>query len=514
MFDCGPYRHLLDQLAALYPDREAVVRSDVRLTYEELGHRCALAEKALRSLGANRGSVVVTAIGNDPDFVAIFFALMKIGAVLVPLDTALDVETLIGRAREVSAELILLGDARQVEGADSASDVCPMVLVNVSDERYPNLFDLREAEVRSHKWEISESGHARSEDEVRLIAFTSGSTGLPKGAQLSERNLFEPAKSLAMRLDLGPSDTVLMPLPLSHMFGLITGMLVSLLAASKIVLMDKFDPRRALELIGEEKVTVNLAVPTMLFRELAVLSEPSMRDAFDLSSLRTGMAAGAFVPAELVRRVQFEMGCSLVTAYGSTETVNVTCGYPEDPLERRANYVGRPTDGVSVRIVDAEGTQVPMGMAGELCVKGPGVMRGYLGVDGVGGAADGEGWFYTGDIACVNGDGYVAICGRKKDLIIRCGNNIVPADIEAAFVECPGVEEACAIGRPDEDLGEKIVLFVTMIAGSPFDESVLRATVKDRMPKFAMPDTIVAVDSMPRLSSGKIDAKALAALIE
>lgn len=521
MFENDPYRHLLDRLADTYSNREAVVCGDQRLSYDELRDRRDLAERALLERRIGRGSVVVTALGNDPDFIAIFFAVMKVEAVLVPCDIALDAETLADRVREVKADLILMGDRRQIDEAEALSGVCSIVLVNVADARYPDLFDAASENKQAASVDKGDAcgtaftdGCGAGHDDVRLIAFTSGSTGVPKGAQLSEQNLFEPSRALANRLGLNSEDTVLMPLPLSHMFGLVTGMLSSLLAGSKIILMEKFDPKRALELIDEEQVTVNHAVPTMLFRELAILSEDSVRQVVDVSSLRTGMAAGSFVSAKLVERVQSEMGCSLVSAYGSTETVNVTCGYPDDPLETRARYVGKPTDGVSLRIVDANGHEVAAGETGELCVKGPGVMRGYLGASRIDADAfDQEGWFHTGDMASVAEGGYVSLCGRKKDLIIRCGNNIVPSMLEAAFSDCPDVVEACVIGYPDNDLGEKVILFVVLSQNAPFDEEAIRASARGRIPRFAVPDKVIPVESMPHLASGKIDRAALAKLL-
>ena len=508
MIEGVQYSHLLDYLAETYASREAVTCAGRRLSFHCLRERCYRARTALRKQGVGRGSVVLTALGNDPDFIAIFFAVLQLEAVLVPCDTALDASALCARALEVSADVVLMGDKRQVSEAKTLARLFPLVMVNVEEERYPDLFSC-EGQVLPADGERPRS-EGTGADDVRLVAFTSGSTGSPKGALLTEENLFKPAASLTRRFGLSDADVVLMPLPISHMFGLISGMLMSLLAGARLVLMEKFDPRVALKLIEEERVTVHHAVPTMLTRELVVLEDEGGQRA--LGALRSGMVAGASVPAALIERAQRQMGCSFVSAYGSTETVNVTCGFPDDPLDVRAKYVGKPSDGVKVRVVDDEGCEVAQGEVGELCVKGPGIMKGYVGLTGKGSSFDKEGWFHTGDMASLSDDGYVAIRGRKKDLIIRAGNNIVPAAIEAVFSEFPDVVEACVLGVPDDDLGERAVLFVSPAEGSVLHEGLLRAFAQGKVPKFAMPDEIVVAASMPRLSSGKIDKIALLSL--
>lgn len=507
MFEGVHYSHLLDHLAEAYQGKEAIVCGGRRLSFDDLRDRSNRVGSALRRKGIGRGNVILTALGNDPDFIAIFFAAMKLGAVLVPCDTALDAEALKARAQDVSADIALMGELRQIADAQSLAKLVPLALVNVEDDRYPDVFGEEGGDLADIGTDID---GVASADEVRLIAFTSGSTGSPKGALLSEDNLFKPASSLVQRFRLSDSDVVLMPLPISHMFGLVSGMLMSLLAGAKLVLMEKFEPYSALELIERERVTVHHAVPTMLFRELAVVEAGC--EVYDTSTLRTGMLAGASVPETLIRRAQQGMGCEFVSAYGSTETVNVTCGFPEDPVEKRARYVGKPSDGVKLRIVDGEGFEAARGDVGELLVKGPGVMKGYLNVSDGGSSIDESGWFHTGDVASISDDGYVSLCGRKKDLIIRAGNNIVPAAVEAAFGEHPDVVEACVIGAPDDDLGEKAVLFVSLVEGVGLREDSLRAFVRPKIPRFAMPDAIVKVASMPRLANGKIDKRALVSM--
>lgn len=497
------WENLLEDLSLSDACREALVCGSDRITFEELAAGSQAIEGYLREQGVERGDAVTTVFGNSASFIATFFALLRIGAVIVPCDTAVGASVVESRMYATSSAFVMTDGAARDDVASFLDDGL---------QRAPSFAEGRKAfsgiRLYSRKRRVARPLDFRG---ACLVCFTSGSTGDPKGALLTVSNLFEASQALAERIGLDKDDVVLAPLPLSHMFGIVTELIMPLISAAKVVLVGKFDARACLELVQEERVTVQNGVPTMLSRELAWWKDhPDERP--DLSSWRTGIVAGAMVPRELIVSAQEELGCSLAIAYGSTETVNISCGFPSDPLDVRSRFAGMPSEGSSVRVVDEDGIDVEPGQPGDLYVKGPGMMAGYLG-DGA--RSDGQdgidlpGWFWTGDRACLTAEGYLNICGRKKDLIIRGGNNVVPAKVESALISLDEVLEACVVGVPDPDLGEAVVAFVTVAPSATFDEEGIRERLKKRIPRFAVPDRVIQLERFPYLPNGKVDKVSL-----
>lgn len=497
-FETNPLKHWSTQA----PDSRALAVAGRTYTYGQL--RCAADEVAslLAGHGVTGGTTVSCALGNGLPFVAAFFACLELGAVMVPSDVAVDGSTLEARFGATGSALLLVDKraasvnaSRYPEGSVVALDEwlgsCPQGAVGAS------------ADVRLHPVDP---------DAVACVMFTSGSTGVPKGVRLTAGGLMLAAHNLAGRMGLSPDDRVLAPMPLSHLFGMVSGMLTTMSAGACLYLMERYNPVEALSIMDGHAITVHHGVPSMIKRELDELAaDPG---AFHLDALRTGMMAGAYVSPETVVRAQEEWNARMVIAYGSTETVNVSCGAPEDPLDVRAHTVGRPFGTVQVEVrpagAIAAGECLKAGTAGELYVKGPSVSVGYLG--GEDGLLSEDGMVATGDLALIDADGYLHIVGRIKNIIIRNGNNIVPSDLERVYADLPGIEEACVFGFPHKVLGEGVALAV---AGDyvGYSDQFLRSLACERVARYAAPDVIVRADVLPKLLSGKTDVKALRRMI-
>lgn len=492
------YVDLLEHWSSVKGNQGAVVLEGVTYTYKDLLEGTNRFLSLFAEKGLKKGDYVVSVMRNSPNFISLFYACFKKGLILVPCDTAIDAHRLDERCEMVNASLLLLSDEVAFQESDLKSESC--AIAHLSDFMQQRIIAGAYDEVVPVDL-----------DAPLLIAFTSGSTGGPKGAILSARNLFVSAQNIARRLQVTPEDRLLVPLPLSHMFGFVTGLLVGTLAGSCIILLKKFDAHKVLEFVEKEKATILNGVPTMFSRELKQYE--SMEDKPDLSTLRAGMIAGACVAPALADRIERTFGMKVLGAYGSTETVNVSMNLPEDPLKTREGCAGKIFPTVIYRVVDSKGNEVAPGVLGELLVKGPGCMSGYLNNEiATSQAFTKDGWLKTGDLAIVDEEGYLTVMGRAKDLIIRAGNNVSPQVMEFALVGHPKISAAVVMGAPDPDLGEKIVCFLEMHDDSLSDEDIANY-LRPLLPKYAKADEIRRYRELPKLPNGKIDRASLKATL-
>jgi fatty-acyl-CoA synthase len=341
-------------------------------------------------------------------------------------------------------------------------------------------------------------------DQAVNIQYTSGTTGFPKGATLSHYNILNNGYMVGESLGLSAADRLVIPVPLYHCFGMVMGNLGCITHGSTMIYPnDAFDPLLTLRTVAEEKATALYGVPTMF---IAMLDQPQ-RSEFDLSSLRTGIMAGATCPIEVMRRVINEMHMSEVQiAYGMTETspVSLQTG-PSDDLELRVTTVGRTQPQLESKIIDEAGNLVPRGTIGELCTRGYSVMLGYWNnPQGTAEAIDQAGWMHTGDLASMNEEGYVCIAGRNKDMIIRGGENIYPRELEEFFFTHPAVADVQVIGIPCSRYGEEIVAWIKFHPGHRATEQELQAWCKERIAHFKTPRYFKFVDEFPMTVTGKI----------
>jgi fatty-acyl-CoA synthase len=343
-----------------------------------------------------------------------------------------------------------------------------------------------------------------SAHDVTNIQYTSGTTGSPKGVLLTHRNLINNAAIAAGGLRITAQDRVVIPVPLYHCFGCVIGVLLCVATGAAMILPSpQFDPLAALEAIHHERGTVIYGVPTMFIAEL---THPEFAR-FDLTSLRTGIMAGAPCPIEVMRRVATEMHCPQMTiVYGQTESSPcITYSTVDDDLETRVTTVGRAMPNTEVKIVSPSGAVVPAGVQGELCTRGYLVMQGYdQEPEATARAVDADGWLHTGDLATMRPDGYYKITGRAKDLIIRGGENIYPREVEEFLYTHPKIADVQVVGLPDAKLGEAVLAWIRLKPGESMAEDELREWCKGKIAHFKIPQYLRFVDEFPLTVTGKI----------
>jgi fatty-acyl-CoA synthase len=355
-----------------------------------------------------------------------------------------------------------------------------------------------------HRNRLAQITAALDPDDAINIQFTSGTTGLPKGATLSHFNIVNNARYCAKSMALGPADRLCIPVPLYHCFGMVLGNLAAVTHGACMVFPGEgFDPLATLQAVAEERCTALHGVPTMF---IAQLDHPEF-EKFDLSSLRTGIMAGSPCPIEVMKRAVAKMNLREITiAYGMTETSPVSFqSSTTDPLERRVSTVGRIQPHIEVKIVDRDGRIVPTGTPGELLTRGYCVMLGYWDDEArTREAIDAARWMHTGDLATIDAEGYCNIVGRIKDMVIRGGENVYPREIEEFLYRHPKIQDVQVIGVPDDRYGEEICAWIKLRPGVSASEEEIRAFCRDQIAHYKVPRYIKFVDEFPMTVTGKI----------
>ncbi|MGI9112773.1 MAG: class I adenylate-forming enzyme family protein [Gaiellaceae bacterium] len=459
------------------PERVAIDSLGIETTYRELDERSERLAAGLLEAGLVPGDRVATLTGSSPEHVVVFFACAKAGLILLPLNWRL-----------TNAEL-----AYQVADAEPAVLLASLELAETAASLHGRSAGLEDLVFRKHK-----SLPPVRDDDGLLIVYTSGTTGRPKGALLSHANCFWTNLSFDRVAGLGDEDVVLQLLPQFHVGGWNVQPLLAWWKGARVVLEPSFEPGRALALIGEKRVTTMMGVPaTYLF----LAREPGFASA-DLSSLRRAVVGGAPMPEPLLE-LWHERGVEIVQGYGLTEAApNVLCLPPEDATRKRG-FAGRPYPHVDVALRDPETGVVVEGTGeGELVVRGPNVFSGYWRNPDATAAAFADGWLLTGDLAARDEEGDYRIVGRLKDLVISCGENVYPSEVESVLHEHPAVAEAAVLGVPDERWGEACTAFVVLSGAVGEDELIVFC--RERLAKFKVPREIRFVEALPRNAMGKI----------
>ncbi|RWU17087.1 AMP-binding protein [Pseudomonas alkylphenolica] len=517
-----------DLTVSRFAEREALVvrHQGLRYTWQTLAEAVERQARALMALGLERGDRLGIWAPNCAQWCITQFASAKIGVILVNINPAY-------RSNELEYALSQSG-CRWVICADAfkTSDYHAMLLElapglasgwpgELACERLPELRGvvslaaapppgfLAWQALQARAGEVSQAALATRQASLRCnepinIQYTSGTTGFPKGATLSHHNILNNGYLVGESLGLTEHDRLVVPVPLYHCFGMVMANLGCLTHGSTLIYPgDAFDPLATLCAVAEEKATALYGVPTMF---IAQLDHPQ-RDNFDLSSLRTGIMAGANCPIEVMRRVIDEMHMSEVQiAYGMTETspVSLQTG-PDDDLELRVTTVGRTQPHLQSKIINAAGNCLPRGEIGELCTRGYSVMLGYWNNPAASSESiDAEGWMHTGDLACMDEHGYVRIVGRSKDMIIRGGENVYPRELEEFFLTHPAVADVQVIGVPCARYGEEIVAWIRLHPGEGTSEEQLRDWAKARIAHFKVPRYMRFVDQFPMTVTGKV----------
>lgn len=477
-----PYRdlsvgQLLTALANDYPDRPALLYETApRWTFSDLEREARTIARGLIALGVEPGERVVLWATNVPEWVVLQFALAKIGAILVTANTALrarDIDYLLRQCE--AATIIIIRSFRDVDyvealreiGADAGRMPALKRLVFIGPDTpagFTPYAELRRRAAAIPEQALAARSGAVGVDDVINMQYTSGTTGFPKGVMLSSRNVVNNAHALADVLAFTPDDRLCVCVPLFHCFGCVIAVLGAYTHGACLCPVEAFDPRRVLATVERERCTALYGVPTMF---LAELEQPDFAT-FDLTSLRTGVMAGALCPEPLMRRVMTDMHLPEITiAYGLTEaSPGITMTPRNASIAQRSQTVGVVLPELEVKIVDpATGVPRGTGERGELCVRGYNVMKGYYNnPEATRAAIDAEHWLHTGDEASIDEDGYIRITGRIKDLIIRGGENVSPKEIEDCLREHPSVADASVYGLPDEFFGEVVAAAVRVHA--------------------------------------------------
>jgi len=475
--------------AEVLREKTALKLDDVEMSYGALDVASARLAALLRERGVGPGDRVGVMLPNVPEFAVVYYGVVRAGAVVVPMNVLL-------KEREVAFYLSDSG-ARMLfawhgfaEAAEAGARGLPVECVFVMPGEFARLLSGARPEFALVE---------RAADDTAVILYTSGTTGTPKGAELTHSNLSSNVAAVVRLHSFGENDVLLGALPLFHSFGQTCSMNAAVASGATLSLIPRFDAGRALDTIERDRATVFQGVPTMYS---AMLHHPR-RDAFDVSTLRVCVSGGASLPAEVLRGFEEEFGCTLLEGYGLSETSPVASSNRPD-RERRPGSVGMPIEGVSMRIVDEDGADVPAGSRGEIVIRGPNVMKGYWRRPDATAEVMRDGWFRTGDVGVMDDDGYFFIVDRLKELIIRGGYNVYPREIEEVLYEHPAVREVAVVGVPDPELGEEVAAAVALKDGAAVDEESLREFVKARVAAYKYPRRISFFDELPKGPSGKI----------
>jgi len=512
--------------ARIRPNAEALVsvHQDIRLTWAELLQRSKALACGLLDLGLKPGDRVGVWAPNRAEWTLVQFATALVGMIQVNVNPAYrlsEVEYALNKAG-VKA-LVCPEQFKTSRYADMIETLAPELATArpgaLAAKRLPDLRAAMQIGGKARQgWVAYDAAASAPIDEVRIatiaaalapddainIQFTSGTTGSPKGATLSHRNILNNGYFVGIGMGLKEGDRLCIPVPLYHCFGMVMGNLTCLThGATMVYPSEGFEPLAVLKTVQAERCTALHGVPTMFIAELG---EPTFAT-FDLSSLRTGLMAGSPCPVEVMRQVRERMNMRDVgIAYGMTETSPVSMQTScDDPVERRISTVGRVQPHVEVKIVDADGHTVPRGQTGEFCTRGYSVMLGYWDdPERTAEAIDAEGYMHTGDLAVMDQEGYGAIVGRIKDMVIRGGENVYPREVEEYLYTHPAIEDVQVVGIPDARYGEEICAWIRIKPGERLTPEEVTAYCRDQIAHYKVPRYVRFVDEFPLTVTGKV----------
>jgi long-chain acyl-CoA synthetase len=473
--------------------RIAVRVDNAAMTYRALDDASARVAGLLHERGLKPGDRIGIMMPNVAEVPVVYYGVLRAGGVVVPMNPLL-------KAREVA---YYLGDSGAglvfawhsfADQARGGADQVNAESVVVDGDSFPGLLAAATPDFRVVD---------RGDEDTAVILYTSGTTGHPKGAELTHGNLI--SNTDVTRTDIvgaRPDDVIFGGLPLFHVFGQTVALNVAVAAGACLTLLPRFDAEHALRIIADHGVTVFEGVPTMY---VALLHQPNRAD-YDTSTLRMCISGGAALPVEVLRGFEEAYGVSVLEGYGLSETSPVA-SFNHPDREQKPGSIGTPIRDVRMRVVDGEDHEVPQGEVGEIVISGPNVMKGYWQRPEATAEAVRDGWFHTGDLGRVDEDGYFYIVDRKKDMIIRGGYNVYPREIEEVLYEHPAVAEAAVIGLPHPALGEEVAAAVALKPGAAVTAAELRDYVKSQVAAYKYPRHVWIVDSLPKGATGKIQKR-------
>jgi fatty-acyl-CoA synthase len=510
---------ILERQAQARPDGVFLIFGEKQLTYGQVEGRAMALAAALAELGVEPGDRIAVDMPNWPEFVISMFAAAKLGAIIVPLNPRYTVPELQYMLRHSEATVVVTCET--FNGVDylqlfegfltSLPDLQYLVTVGAEELWYDDRIYQFEDLLSSGEGRALPQAHIDPANDTFAILYTSGTMGKPKGVALTHANLLSAAAATVDAISLTADDVVFGVTTIFHVFGIGPGILGTVQAGASLVLQEQFQPSEALALIEKHRVTVHYGVPTVFITEMREADRPK----HDLSSLRVGIVAGAPIGDELVRRIRQDLCPNLQVAYSLTETAStVALTQPGDPLDKQVFTVGKPLPGTEVRVLDLDGTILPVESLGEIAVKGPGVMKGYYRQPGeTAQAFDEDGFFLTGDLGIVDDEGFVHIVGRRKELIIRGGFNVYPREVEDRLHAHPAVLDVAVVGLPHEVLGEVVCACCVPVEGAIVTGEEIKDWCRGALADYKVPDLVRFFDSFPLTGSGKVRRVELARMV-
>jgi long-chain acyl-CoA synthetase len=481
---------ILTETAERDPEHLAIKLDDFELSYQLLNEASARVAGLLKSKGVEPGDRVGIMLPNVPHFPVVFYGALRAGAVVVPMNVLLKPREVGFYLEDPEAKLVFAWHDFAEAAEQGAADAGAEALLVKPGEFEQMLFE-----------QEADHGMAdRSGEDTAVILYTSGTTGTPKGAELTHDNLLGNVDTiLSSLIEMQPDDVVLGALPFFHVFGLTCGLNSTVCAGGTLTLIPRFDPDHALEIIERDGVTIFEGVPTMYVGML----HSAKADSADVSTLRLCVSGGSAMPGEVLRGFEEKFGCKILEGYGLSETSPVA-SFNHPDRERKVGSIGTPIEGVEMKVVDEDDNEVAQGEVGEIVIKGPNVMKGYWRKEDETRKAITDGWFHTGDMARVDDQGYFFIVDRKKEMILRGGYNVYPREIEEVLYEHPAIAECAVVGVPDDKMGEEVGAAVVVKRGEDVSADEIKSYVKDQVANYKYPRRIWFVDELPKGPTGKI----------
>ncbi|MFC9898479.1 long-chain fatty acid--CoA ligase [Nocardia sp. NPDC127579] len=478
--------------ATTRPDAIALRTLEEAITYGELASRSCAYSHLLRAAGIGAGDRVLLVAPTVPEFAIAYLATQYLGAIAItmnPMAVAPEIGYVLDDSDATAA--VVWHETRTATEQAASRRALPVLRLAPG--------------VGTESGTPATAPVQRRDDDTAVLLYTSGTTGAPKGVQLTVANLLDTARIFSTQLRLTPDERFGTGLPLFHVFGQAAGLLTALHTGCSLSLLSPFQPRAMLELIREHRLTMVSGVPTMWN---AMLHDAVDFGPDDLRSLKLAASGGAALPGEVIRAFTQRFGCTILEGYGLTESSSAGTYNPLD-REQRVGSVGIPLPGTALEIRDPDGTVLPSDAVGEIFLRGPGIMKGYWNRPEATAADLVDGWLRTGDLGRVDADGYVYIVDRAKDLIIRGGYNVYPSEVEDVLYRHPDILEAAVIGVPDERYGEEVAALVVAAPGSAPDPDALRRWAKERLSAYKVPHRFAFVGELPKGATGKILKRAI-----
>ena len=518
---------ILDETASNFPDNDALVYvgQGLRYTYKEFKEKCERIAKGLIALGIKRGDHIAVWSYNVPEWVLLQFSSAKIGAVLVTVNTYYKSHELKYLLKQSDSTTLFLAQGfKDVDYVEIVNKVITELkdsepgkishpelsylknVVFIGKEKHPGMFNFEDIEKMGEKIsdeELINRQKSLSPQDVINMQYTSGTTGFPKGVMLTHYNILNNAYYVGNVMGMTENDRMCIPVPFFHCFGCVLSTLNCVVHGSAMVPIEVFKAEKILEAVEKEKCTALQGVPTMFIAEL---EHPNFSN-YDLSSLRTGIMAGASCPIEVMVSVMSKMHLQEITiCYGLTEAAPVlTQTRRNDPVQKRVETVGKPLPNVDVKVVNPKtNEELPPNAPGELVARGFGIMKGYYKMPKQTESVIRDGWLHTKDLATKDDEGYFSILGRIDDMIIRGGENVYPREIEEYLYTNEKIHDVAVVGVPSEKYGEEVCAFIKLIDGAESTEEEIKDYCKQGISRFKIPKYIIFTEEFPMTASGKI----------